>query len=136
MTILPNMRLLGLRSENSGRDWDQLIKRIDLMVEEQGFDLAEETIVIEYQKKDVKVYRPVIGGLRELSSPWILVDRTSGQAEMIKLEADYWDEILDEIEAIKEERNVETLTLMLKRRFETTAASQLKLSAEVFFSFF
>lgn len=136
MTILPNMRLLGLSSEASGRDWDNLVKRIDLMVEQEGFDLAEETVVIEFQKKNVRVYRPVIGGQRELSSPWHLVDRMSGQVEVVKLDADLWDEIQDELEAIKEERNVENLTLMLKRRLASTAGSELKLSAEVFFSFF
>lgn len=130
------MRLLGLPSEASGRDWDALVKRIDLMVEQEGFDLAEETVVIEFQKKAVKVFRPVTGGLRELSSPWQLVDRMSGQFEVVKLNVDSWDEIQDEIEAIKEERNVENLTLMLKRRLNTTTSPQLNLSAEVFFSFF
>lgn len=130
------MRLLGLPSQDSGRDWDTLIKRIDHMVEAEGFDLSEETVVIEYQKNEVTVFRPVIGGLRELSSPWILTDRTSGQVETVKLDVDHWDDILDEIHALKEERNVESLTLMLKRRLDTTAASRLKLSAEVFFSFF
>ena len=136
MTIIPNMRLLGLPSQDSGRDWNTLIKRIDLMVEAEGFDLAEETVVIEFQRKTVSVFRPVIGGLRELSTPWRLVDRTSEQVEVVKLDVDFWDEILDEIEALKEERNVENLTFMLKRRLEKTAASQLKLSAEVFFSSF
>lgn len=130
------MRLLGLSSQDSGRDWNTLIKRIDLMVEAQGFDLAEESVVIEFHKKAVNVYRPVIGGLRELSAPWHLVDRTSGQVEVVKLDVDFWEEILDETMAIKEERNVESLTLMLKRRLDKTDASQLKLSAEVFFSFF
>lgn len=134
MTILPNMRLLGLPSQDSGRDWDSLAKRIDLLIEqEEGFDLAEETVVIEYAQNDVNVYRQVTGGLRELSAPWILTDRTSGQVEMVKLDLDHWDDVLDEIQGLKEERNVETVTLMLKRRLEKT---QLRLSAEVFFSFF
>ena len=130
------MRLLGLPSQDSGRDWDGLTKRIDLMIDEEDFDLAEETVVIEYTKNDVNVFRPVIGGLRELASPWILTDRTSGQVEMVKLDLDHWDDILDEIHALKEERNVESLTLMLKRRLGGTPSAQLKLSAEVFFSFF
>ena len=137
MTILPNMRLLGLPSQDSGRDWDSLTKRIDLMIEEvEGFDLAEETVVIEYVKNEVNVFRPVIGGLRELSSPWLLTDRTSGQVETVKLDLDHWEDVLEEIHALKEERNVDSLTLMLKRRLETTSSAQLRLSAEVFFSFF
>lgn len=118
------MRLLGLSSSVSGRDWDGLAKKIDLMMEAQGFDLAEETIVIEFQKGEASVYRPVIGGLKELSQPWLLVDRTSTQVNLRTLEGELWDDILEEI-------SEENFTLLLKRRL----GSELTLSAQ-FFSFF
>lgn len=118
------MRLLGLASSSSGRDWDALTKKIDLMIEEQGFDLAEETVIIEFGKGEASVYRPVIGGLRELSRPWLLVDRTSCQVNLRTLQGESWDEIFDEIRE-------ENFTLLLKRRL----GSELKLTAQVF-SFF
>ena len=125
MTVLPNMRLLGLPSNEEGRDWTEQVRKIDRKIEEEGYDLADESIIVEFRSGDVKVYRPVIGGLRELGAPWILTDRTSAQVPSKKLEADYWDDILDEIEE-------DQFTVMLKRRFD----GGLRLSVEVFFSFF
>ena len=118
------MRLLGLTSTVSGRDWLGLTQKIDLMMEEQGFDLAEETVVIEFRKGEASVYRPVIGGLRELSRPWLLTDRTSTRVGLRDLESELWDDILDEIPE-------EDFTLLLKRRMD----SELKITAQVF-SFF
>lgn len=118
------MRLIGLPSAASGQDWDTLSQRIDLMLEEEGFDLAEETIVIEFKKGEACVYRPVIGGLKELPQPWLLVDRTSSRVNLRTLKADFWDDILDEVRE-------ENFTLLLKRRLGT----ELKLTAQVF-SFF
>ncbi len=118
------MRLLGLSSSASGRDWDSLSRKIDLMMEAEGFDLAEETIVIEFRKGEASVYRPVIGGIRELSAPWLLTDRTSTQVSLRQLEGELWDDIMDEIPE-------ENFTLLLKRRL----GSELNLTAHVF-SFF
>ncbi len=124
MTTLPNMRLLGLSSSVSGRDWDGLTKKIDVKIEEEGFDLAEETIIIEFKNGEASVYRPVIGGLRELSGPWLLTDRTSTQLTLKTLDGELWDDIMDEIQE-------ENFTLLLKRRL----GSELNLTAQ-FFSFF
>lgn len=123
MTQLPNMRLLGLPSSVEGRDWDKLIRRIDLQVEEQGFDLAEETVLIEFKKGEAIVFRPVIGGLKVLKPPFVLEDRVSTQVDMKPVRGEFWEEILDEVGG----RNC---TLLLKRRME----DELKLSVEVFFS--
>lgn len=117
------MRLLGLPSSVEGRDWDKLIRRIDLQVEEQGFDLAEETVLIEFKKGEAIVFRPVIGGLKVLKPPFVLEDRVSTQVDMKPVRGEFWEEILDEVGG----RNC---TLLLKRRME----DELKLSVEVFFS--
>jgi hypothetical protein len=118
------MRLLGLTSGESGRDWDTLTKKIDLMLEAQGFDLAEETIVIEFDGEKATVYRPVIGGLRELPAPWILTDRTSREVNIRTLNGEFWDDIFGEI-------GEEKFTILLKRRL----GKELTLKAETY-SFF
>ncbi len=119
------MRLLGLPSSVEGQDWDKLVRRIDLQMEEQNFDLAEETIFIEFKKGEATVYRPVVGGLKAVSLPFVLEDRVSTQVDMKTIHSDFWDEILEEIEG-------RDCTLLLKRRM----AWELKLSVEAFFSFF
>jgi hypothetical protein len=131
MTVLPNMRLLGTTSEHEGRDWDQLVRKIDYLAEAQNFDLAEETVVIEFRDGHAFVFRPVIGGIRELSAPWLLVDRMAGQTDVQLLNENDWDEVLEKVETLRPE-NAEGFTLLLKRRM----APELKLSVEVFFSFF
>ncbi len=125
MIVLPNMRLLGLPSTEEGRDWVDLARKIDQKLESEGWDLSEETTLVEFRKGEVKVYRPIIGGVRELGGPWILTDRTSLRVESRVIEADYWEDILDEIDE-------EEFTVLLKRRYE----GGLSLSVEVVFSFF
>ncbi len=117
------MRLLGLPSSVEGRDWDKLVRRIDLQAEEQSFDLAEETILIEFRKGEASVFRPVIGGLKVLKAPFVLEDRISTQVDMKAVKGEFWEEILDEVGG-------KDCTLFLKRRM----AGELKLSVEVFFS--
>lgn len=119
------MRLFGIPSDAQGRDWDKLTRRIDLQLESENFDLAEETVLIEFRKGEATVYRPVIGGLKVVNSPFILSDRVAGKVEMKTIQGEFWDEILDEVEG-------KDCTLLLKRRM----AGELKLSAQVFFSFF
>ena len=123
MTFLPNMRLLGLPSAVEGRDWDKLVRRIDQQVEQQSFDLAEETILIEFKKGEATVFRSVIGGLKVLSSPFVLEDRVSIQVDMKTITSEFWDEILDEVGG-------RDCTLLLKRRMD----KELKLTVEAFFS--
>lgn len=132
MTLLPNRRLLGLSSASEGRDWNELIRRIDLQLEEENFDLAEETILIEFKKGEATVFRPVIGGLKVPHLPFVLEDRVSSQVEMKPLHSEFWDEILDEVRDICEKKGTEEFTLVMKRRMER----ELKLSVEVFFSSF
>lgn len=119
------MRLLGIPSEAQGRDWDKLTRRIDLQLEESNYDLAEETVLIEFRKGEAVVYRPVIGGRKELQAPFVLSDRVAGTVELKTVHGEFWDEILDELDG-------KDCTLILKRRM----AGDLKLSVEVFFSFF
>ncbi len=126
------MRLLGLPSESEGRDWNRLSKRIDTFIESEGLDLAEETVLIHSGAKGTTVFRPVIGGLRELTAPWILRDRTARNVEMTKLQAENWDDLEDEINALRAKNKSGEFTLMLKRRME----GELVLSAQVFFSLF
>ncbi len=121
MTLLPNMRLLGIPSDAQGRDWDKLTRRIDLQIEEENFDLAEETVLIEFKQGEATVYRPVIGGLKEVHSPFVLIDRVAGQVNLKPVQGEFWDEILNEV-------GREDFTLLLKRRM----AGELKLSVEVF----
>jgi hypothetical protein len=125
------MRLLGVTSEEEGRDWDRLVKRIDQLAQAENFDLAEETVVIEVNDGSARVFRPVIGGLRELQKPWLLEDRTAEKVELVKLSEDNWDDLQDEIEEVRP-KNAGGYTLLLKRRL----AGELRLSAEVFFRFF
>lgn len=119
------MRLLGLASDAQGRDWDKLTRRIDHQLEVENFDLAEETVLIEFRKGEAIVYRPVIGGLKEVHAPFVLSDRVAGKALMKTLQGEFWDEILDEVDG-------KDCTLVIKRRLD----GELKLSVEVFFSFF
>lgn len=119
------MRLLGLPSSEEGRDWADVARKIDQKIESEGYDLAEETTLVDFNDGVVRVFRPVIGGKKELGHPWILADRTSAQVPSRKLDVDFWDDILDEIED-------DHFTVMLRRRYE----GELRLSVEVFFSFF
>ncbi len=119
------MRLLGIPSDAQGRDWDKLTKRIDLQLEQSNYDLAEETVLIEFRKGEAVVYRPVIGGRKELQAPFLLSDRVAGTVELKAVHGEIWDEILEELDG-------KDCTLILKRRM----AGDLKLSVEVFFSFF
>ena len=91
----------------------------------ENFDLAEETVLIEFKKGEATVYRPVIGGLKEVHAPFVLVDRVAGQFDLKTVNGEFWDEILDEV-------GREDFTLLLKRRM----AGELKLSVQVFFSLF
>lgn len=125
MTVLPNMRLLGLPSSEEGRDWADIARRIDQKIEVEGYDLAEETTLVDFRDGVVRVFRPVIGGLKELGTPWLLIDLTSAQVPSRTLDVDFWDDVLEEIEE-------DNFTVMLKRRYE----GELRLSVEVFFSFF
>lgn len=125
MTILSNMRLLGLYSKVEGQDWAKLVTEIDSELEALGYDLAEETVVLEFEGDRVRVMRPVIGGVKELPSPWILVDRSGGDFKGKVLEGQTWDEILDQISESK-------FTLLLRRRIHR----ELETSVEVVFSFF
>lgn len=131
MTMVPNMRLLGISSEQEGRDWDRLVKRIDQVAQAENYDLAEETVVIEVNNGSTKVFRPVIGGIRELQNPWLLEDRTAEKVDLVKLSEENWEDLQDEIEEVRP-KNAGGYTLLLKRRLP----GELQLSVEVFFRFF
>ncbi len=138
MTLIPNMRLIGLTSAQKGRDWDKLCRRIDHFLEQENYDLAEETVVLEFQNGEVSVMRQVIGGIKELPAPWILVDRVASEVALIKIDESDWDEVLSRVEEMREsltrsgQKLREGCTILLKRRL----GLELELSVEAFFSFF
>lgn len=125
MTLISNMRLIGLPSKERGQDWPVLSRQIDRLIEAQGFDLMEETVILDVDGENVTVYRPVIGGVKELGSPWVLTDRSSGQFEVEEVEGQSWEELM-------RERRGEKFSLFLKRRM----GGELRLTVEKVLSFF
>lgn len=86
MNLLPNMRLLGISSENEGMDWFEKQQLIDQKIEASDWELTEEVsyLFFSHTPQDILegrgecfVARPVTGPKREVAAPWILKDWTA-----------------------------------------------------------
>ena len=142
--ILPNARFLGLPSQSSGRDWDELIPKIDNVMDEIGLNLAEETIVLIFSQGieptleddvECKVCRPVTGPKRQPPAPFIMEDWDQKFVHSFSLGSLGWDEVSHESLKIRDQLEREgkklkkEMILLLKRRL----VPELKLSLEVVF---
>lgn len=143
-SILPNARFLGLSSQSSGRDWDELIPKIDQIMDEIGLSLAEETIVLIFSQNDnqlleddldCRVCRPVTGPKRQPPEPFLLEDWEQKFVHSFSLETEGWEQVSQECLKIraqlaKEGKKLKNgFLLLLKRRL----VPELKLSIEAIF---
>ncbi len=85
-SLLPNLRLLGLVSELSGKDWYALSAKLDAALEGMGLDLSEEAVYLLYSDApeaileglgECAVARAVIGPKRNPGPPYSLQDWTA-----------------------------------------------------------
>lgn len=118
---LPNLRLLGLESSEWGRDWDVLTQEIDQKIDDYGFELSSQDIYIEFNHwpslSKVMVYRSVIGPLKEVELPFILVDWESSPVNRYELKTDSWTELFEEIAHIRQvEEQATDFILVFSRR--------------------
>jgi len=119
---LPNLRLIGLTSSEWGRDWEYLVQEIDQKIDDYGFELAGQDILIEFKNWpalfEVKIYRPVIGPLKEVEAPFILLDWESAVVNRFDLKATEWNELFEEISKLRQENDVgPDFTIIFSRRF-------------------
>lgn len=120
---LPNLRLLGLPSSEWGRDWGALTSEIDQLIEDQGFELGGQDILIEFnqwpQLAKVMIYRSVIGPLKEIDLPFTLVDWESSAIERFDLKGSEWNDLFEEIAQIRRENDLNSdFIIKLTRRFQ------------------
>ncbi len=139
MTLMPNMRLLGLPSEQEGRDWDKLSKKIDSRLESDKLDLAEETVFVTFSGSgEARVSRSVIGGKKDYPSPWVLEDWVAAQVESITIQDNDWEGIFEQVDAFREktQREGKRLEKGFMLKLTRRLATELSLGVEVFFRFF
>lgn len=144
-TLLPNSRLLSIKSLESGRDWPVLSRLIDDQLDSLGMDLAEESVYLLFDSApgsalkhlaNCEVARSVIGPKKKLEGPLRLNDWV--QASVYKKElnsASDWDEVLEE--CYREWENLQRQGQNLSAPFIIVAKRRLNpeliLSLEVLF---
>lgn len=106
------MRWLCLPSENLGADWFDKSQKIDQHLSELGMDLAEEAtfLLLSNGPSDILegrgqclVARSVIGPLKEVESPLILLDWSAAPVWQTLLEGETLPELLEKSqEALRE----------------------------------
>lgn len=138
------MRWLCLPSENLGRDWTNKGQEIDHALAELGMDLAEEATFLLFSngpdailegKGQCLVGRPVIGPLKEVEGPLVLLDWSAAPVWQKSLQGKNLPELLRESkEALEEIENREKLApdfiLCIRRRL---LGPELNIMVESFF---
>lgn len=144
-SILPNMRLLGLFSENRGADWSSLVLEIDDVLSGMGMDLAEEKVYFLFDRSpgailnhegQTLVARSVVGPKKQVEAPLQLVDWVSAPVHRKTLQGKTWESVLQE--AYKEWENLQQLNQKTSRSFilclNRMVLDALVLEIEVIFS--
>ena len=103
--ILPNMRLLSIQSENLGEDWFSKSLELDQKIQIDGFDLAEESIFLIFDRSPgslieglgtCQVSRSVIGPKKIVVGDFTLSDWVSAPVHKEVLKSKNWTEIFPE----------------------------------------
>lgn len=121
-SILPNMRLLSLPSENHGADWWELSNEIDSVLESYGLDLShEETYLVFSETGECRVSRSVIGPKKAVIAPYILSDWEQAPVHRKTLSGETHEEILEEshkarFEALKDDDKTSRAFMICIRR--------------------
>lgn len=138
------MRLIWLPSEGLGQDWAEKTQMIDKFLVEEGFDLAEESIYLLFNRApgsiqngigECQIGRSVIGPKKALNGEFGLLDWVSAPVHREKLSSGIWSEIYPELVGHWEKlqiRNVKISSqfiLKLSRELKP----DLKVDVEVFF---
>jgi hypothetical protein len=106
-SLLANMRLLCLPSENLGQDWFEKGQQIDSVLTDQGMDLSEESVYLLYSDSPSEVLdgngqclvaRPVIGPKKSFEEPLKLIDWKAAPVWLESLQGHTWVEILESTE--------------------------------------
>lgn len=101
------MRLLGLDSSEWGRDWSELVQEIDQKIEDHGFELSGQDILLEFKHwpniSQVMIYRSIIGPLKVIERPFILTDWESRPVTRFELKSHEWSDLFAEISQIRTE---------------------------------
>ena len=136
-SLLANLRWLCLPSENLGADWFDRGRQIDSCLEAEGFDLSEESVYLLFSASPEKILegegqclvaRPVIGPLKEVKTPFKLIDWKAAPVWRQTLQGGTLEEIL--ISAAGTKKNaVKGFYLRVKRELQ----DELKLSVEGIF---
>jgi len=142
--VLANMRLLCLASEGLGEDWSSKLKQIDELILQEGFDLAEESIFLTYDRAPGSVMagesqcvigRSVIGPKKDYPRPFQVVDWKSAPVYLYELKGNDWQNLWEECLSHWEnlhranKKISPSFMLKLKRRL----IPSLTLSCSVFF---
>jgi hypothetical protein len=102
-SLLANIRWLCLPSDDLGADWFDKSRAIDGQIEAQGFDLSEESVYLLFTESPdyilegeghCLVARPVIGPLKEVSTPFQIIDWRAAPVWQEKLQGETLEEIL------------------------------------------
>jgi hypothetical protein len=123
--LLPNLRWVCLPSDSLGEDWFEKTLKIDEVLPELGYDLAEESVFILYSQKPASIIegrgqcliaRPVIGPKKELKKPFSLVDWKASPVWNEAIQGDSLSELLAAAEKVSAFKKVaDDFILMVKR---------------------
>lgn len=104
-SMLPNLRLVSLPSQNLGQDWMERVTELDILLYESGFELASEEVYLLFShapgsvlngEGSCQVARSVVGHKKELTAPFVLIDVISGPVYCTELKGSTWTQSLHE----------------------------------------
>lgn len=106
-SIFPNARFFGLSSIHQGRDWFDLVTKIDHELASYKFELAEESVYFfsptsSGHDSEFQIFRNVIGAKQNVHAPFLLKDWEQKNVHKTNLLARDWDQVLEEIQRIWE----------------------------------
>lgn len=143
-TILPNLRFISLASDILGKDWAELAQRIDQYALEQGYELSEESVFLNYDRIPAAleegeghctVSRAVIGPQKEHSGEFKLEDWTQKSVFEIEVNKDSWQDLWDKAQDGWEElqRNGEKLSSSFLVRLSRRLNPDLTLETHIYY---
>lgn len=110
--LLANLRFISLASEEAGRDWFDLAREIDLYALENGYELSEESVFLQFDRSPAaiasgegscSVSRPVIGPLKELPGKFQIEDWTQKMVYESEIQQSSWNELWQKAQEVWEE---------------------------------
>lgn len=109
-SLLPNLRLITVASENLGQDWFEKAQLLDSILVSENFDLAEEVtyLLFSHNPSDILesegqclIARPVIGPKKELPDGLKLIDWKATPVWREAISGETYIEMLESAEEIR-----------------------------------